>query len=162
MPGDSSIKTGVHREKFEVAPVSSIWLPRLVEIDSSWNPASWSVKLFERELINPASRVRGLFRGDTLVGYLCAHVVMDEAHIVSLGIDPVWRRQGGGNELLRDFLRLCRLENVLHVTLEVRVSNQAAQALYAQAGFKAAGIRKHYYSDNGEDAITMRYTVEML
>jgi ribosomal-protein-alanine N-acetyltransferase len=86
---------------------------------------------------------------------------MDEAHIVSLGIDPVWRRQGGGNELLRDFLRLCRLENVLHVTLEVRVSNQAAQALYAQAGFKAAGIRKHYYSDNGEDAITMRYTVEM-
>jgi len=159
MPGDNSREASGHRKVFGIAALSAIWLDRLVEIDSSWNPSSWSLKLFERELANPASRLRGLFAGNTLIGYLCAHVVMDEAHIVSLGVDPGWRRRGGGSELLRDFLRLCRLENVRYVTLEVRASNGAAQALYSGAGFKMAGIRKHYYSDNSEDAITMRHEI---
>jgi len=141
----------------QVAPISAAWLQRLVEIDSSWNPRAWSEKLFERELINPAARIRGVFIGDELVGYLIAHVVCDEAHIVSLGVDSGWRRRGLGRTLLDDFLRVARLENITAVTLEVRASNIIAQRLYESAGFTVAGIRRHYYSDNSEDGLTMRW-----
>jgi ribosomal-protein-alanine N-acetyltransferase len=131
----------------------------LVEIDSTWNPKSWSLKLFERELENPAARVRGVFAGEILIGYLIAHVVLDEAHIVSLGLDPEWRGKGGGSFLLADFLRIARLEHIAVITLEVRASNSVAQRLYERVGFRAVGIRRHYYSNDGEDAITMRYEV---
>ncbi len=143
-------------DSFQVAPVSHLWLGRLVEIDSNWNPRSWSVQLFERELSNQSSRVRGLFVKDLLIGYLIAHVVCDEAHIVSFGIAPEWREKGGGKFLLADFLRMAPLEGVFVVSLDVRAGNQRAQNLYVRYGFSVAGVRRHYYSDNGEDALTMR------
>jgi ribosomal-protein-alanine N-acetyltransferase len=154
-PGKLAGETGAHVE-FHVAPVSHFWLGRLVEIDSHWNPKHWSVQLFERELSTASSRVRGLFVGELLVGYLIAHVVCDEAHIVSFGLAPEWRGLGGGKFLLADFLRFCPKEGVFSVSLDVRASNERAQKLYTSFGFVVAGIRRHYYSDNGEDALTMR------
>jgi len=154
--GSESKETGAPPRRFEVAPVSDFWLERLVEIDSTWNPRSWSRKLFERELVNPASRLRGVFHDELLIGYLIAHVVLDEAHIVSLGLHLDWRRFGAGTYLLTDYLRLAALEGVRVVTLDVRISNVPARMLYEKQGFAAAGLRRHYYSDNGEDAITMR------
>lgn len=143
-------------QKFQVTLASSFFVSRLVEIDSQWNPRSWSERLFQGELSNPAARVYGLFHGTILAGYLIAHVILDEAHIVSFGVDTEWRGQGGGRLLLKDFLRRARLEGVRVVTLEVRASNIAARALYDSHGFLCAGIRRKYYSDNGEDAITMQ------
>jgi len=156
-PGKRHEQTGVLTGAIQLAPVSHIWLERLVEIDSTWNPSTWSVKLFERELLNPAARVRGVFCDETLVGYLIAHVVLDEAHIVSLGVHPDWRGRGFGNVLLKDFLRVAVFENISTITLEVRASNTIAQKLYQKVGFVVAGIRRHYYSDNSEDALTMRW-----
>lgn len=161
-PGDLQYRDGLSRTGaqygvIQLAPVSHMWLERLVDIDATWNPRSWSLQLFERELVNPAARVRGVFVNDILVGYLIAHVVYDEAHIVSFGIDPLWRGQGFGNVLLKDFLRIALLENVTSITLQVRASNVIAQKLYQKTGFEVAGVRKKYYSDNGEDALTMRW-----
>ncbi len=156
-PWENHDAAGASAGAIQLAPVSHLWLERLVEIDSTWNPRSWSLKLFERELLNPAARVRGVFCDDQLVGYLIAHVVLDEAHIVSFGVHPNWRGQGFGNVLLKDFLRIAVFENISVITLEVRASNTIAQKLYQKVGFVVAGIRRHYYSDNSEDAITMRW-----
>lgn len=158
IPGEANGETGVDMG-FHVAPVSHLWLGRLVEIDSNWNPKSWSVQLFEKELSSRSSRVRGLFAGKELVGYLIAHVVCDEAHIVSLGLAPEWRGKGGGRILIGDFLRTCVVERVVVVTLDVRASNIPARKLYESSGFSVVGLRRNYYSDNGEDALTMRREV---
>ena len=155
IPGEADGETGVDMG-FHVAPVSRLWLGRLVEIDANWNPKSWSARLFEKELSSPSSRVRGLFAGDELVGYLIAHVVCDEAHIVSLGVAPEWRGKGGGKVILGDFLRASFVERVAIVTLDVRASNTPARKLYESCGFSVVGLRRNYYSDNGEDALTMR------
>ena len=157
--GAPTSETGVHLNDIQVAPVSFMWLDALVEIDATWNPTSWSERLFNVELANPASRVRGIFYRDQLIGYVIAHVVLDEAHIVSLGIRPEFRGQGMGRALLNDLLRVCQLERIQNVTLQVRVSNQAALKLYQRAGFRMVGVRKHYYSDNLEDALTMHLEV---
>ena len=153
--GESYVKTGADVE-FHVAPVSHCWLGRLVEIDANWNPRSWSVQLFEKELSSRSSDVRGLFFGTELVGYLIAHVVCDEAHIVSFGVAPEWRGKGGGKLLLSDLLRTSPLQGILTVTLDVRASNLRARKLYEECGFSVVGLRRNYYSDNGEDALTMR------
>ncbi len=140
-----------------MAPVSHLWIDTLVAIDASWNPKSWSERLFAQELNNPAARVRGVFVGEALVGYLIAHVVLDEAHIVSLGVAPNHRGGGLGRVLLDDFIRIAGIENIKVITLQVRVSNRVAERLYRKVGFQLAGVRKRYYSDNGEDALTMRF-----
>lgn len=155
------MKTGAHRGSVQVAPVSHEWLTRLVEIDSTWNPKSWSERLFLQELHNPASRLRGVFVNEVLVGYLIAHIVFDEAHIVALGVDPQHRGCGLGRRLVDDLIRIAHLEGVTVVTLQVRASNNIAQRLYRHVGFRIAGVRKHYYSDNGEDAITMRHETSL-
>lgn len=162
IPGSCEDSTGAHQDVFQVAPVSHFWAARLEEIDSTWNPKSWSKQLFERELAEPLSQVRGLFCDEVLVGYLIAHTVLDESHIVSLGLDPQWRRRGGGRFLLQDFLRYSRLQGVNVITLEVRISNLTARALYEACGFSVVGLRRNYYSDNNEDALTMRYEFEVL
>ena len=148
-----------NKPEIQASSLSQIWLDRLVQIDSSWNPKAWSIKLFEGELGNPTSRVRGVFSGECLEGYLIAHVVLDSAHIVSFGLAPQSRRKGLGSYLLKDFLRLADIENIRVVTLDVRVSNTAARALYSKFGFVDVGVRRKYYSDNSEDAITMRRQV---
>jgi ribosomal-protein-alanine N-acetyltransferase len=155
MPGSDSDKTGA-LDSVQVSPVSFLWLAELVRIDSTWNPRSWSEQLFRSELESAGSRSRGIFVGERLVGYLIAHFVLDEGHIVSFGIDPAWRGCGLGRRLLEDLLRLADLEGVKVVTLQARVSNVAAISLYQKVGFKIVGVRKNYYSDDGEDAITMR------
>jgi ribosomal-protein-alanine N-acetyltransferase len=156
LPGESISTTGVHQVSYQVAPVSYVWLPRLVEIDSSWNPRHWSKQLFEEELSNPISRVRGIFRGEELIGYVIAHVVCNEAHIVSFGVAPKRRGKGAGEHLLRDLLRTLGLEGVKLVTLEVRLSNSVAQTLYTKLGFDIVAVRKRFYASNNEDAIMMR------
>jgi ribosomal-protein-alanine N-acetyltransferase len=158
-PEDEVMQTRTLKGNVQVGPVSSIWLSRLVEIDASWNPKSWSERLFAQELNNPAARVRGVFVAEELVGYSITHVVMDEAHLVSLGVAPEHRGLGLGQMLVRDLRRIAHVENIRVITLQVRVSNQIAQRLYRAFGFQVAGVRKHYYSDNGEDGITMRYEV---
>lgn len=156
LPGVCSPTTGAHQVSYRVAPVSHVWLSRLVEIDSSWNPRPWSEQLFGEELAHQAARVRGLFVEDELIGYAIAHVVCDEAHIVSFGIAAERRGHGAGEFLLRDLLRSLEAEEVRVVTLEVRLSNSAAQALYEKIGFDIVAVRRRYYSSNNEDALMMR------
>jgi len=155
-PGFDENETGDHLGEIRVAPVSRVMVPRLAEIDATWNSNPWKQSSFEVELANPASSVVGAYRDELLVGYLIAHVVIDEAHIVSIGVAPEWRRQGVGSVLLTEALDALRQRGVAVVTLEVRVSNTAARSLYHRGGFEAVGRRKEYYSNNGEDAVIMR------
>jgi ribosomal-protein-alanine N-acetyltransferase len=161
-PGSSHAQTGAIPLQYWVGPVSHVWIPRLVAIDSSWNPRCWSQKLFEGELSNRAARVRGLFSHKELIGYGIAHVVADEAHIVSFGIAPRERGKGAGEYLLRDLLNSLKCERISVVTLEVRLSNTIAQSLYTKIGFQIVAVRKRYYSSNNEDALTMRLEVSGL
>ena len=68
---------------------------------------------------------------------------------------PEFRRCGAGSRIIDKLLEICRSEGIKSLTLEVRKSNIPAQRLYEKYGFKAEGIRKGYYSDNGEDALIM-------
>jgi ribosomal-protein-alanine N-acetyltransferase len=92
---------------------------------------------------------------DDIAGFLGMWFMVDEAHIVTVAVRPDLRRRGVGELLVAEALEMARERECAFVTLECRVSNTPAQQLYLKYGFVRAGIRKRYYTDNGEDALIM-------
>jgi ribosomal-protein-alanine N-acetyltransferase len=90
-----------------------------------------------------------------LVGFLGIWYIVDEAHIVSVGVHSDYLRRGIGELLLIAGIEHATAKQTETMTLEVRKSNVAAQSLYEKYGFTERGVRKAYYSDNREDAIIM-------
>ena len=96
----------------------------------------------------------------TLVGYIMYHNVIDESVIINLAIDPAYQRQGYGKELLENTLHQLIDKGFTHFYLDVRVSNQAALALYEEFGFRRVGVRNGYYTLPDEDAYVMAMIVK--
>jgi ribosomal-protein-alanine N-acetyltransferase len=90
-----------------------------------------------------------------MVGYCGFWVAAQEAHISTIAVDPKCRGQGIGQLLLITAIEKAMELEASLVSLEVRVSNSAAQNLYHKYGFKVVGRRPRYYSDNREDALIM-------
>jgi ribosomal-protein-alanine N-acetyltransferase len=92
---------------------------------------------------------------DQVAGFGGMWVLYDEAHVTTIGVAPDHRGKGLGELLLVDLFEHAWEKNAEWLTLEVRVSNDSAQALYHKYGFSRQGLRRRYYSDNGEDAYIM-------
>lgn len=92
---------------------------------------------------------------EPLIGFVGAWLMVDEAHIVTIAVREGYRRRGIGELLLIAAIELALLNKRAAVSLECRLSNDAAIALYEKYGFRRLGIRPRYYSDTGEDAVIM-------
>jgi [ribosomal protein S18]-alanine N-acetyltransferase len=92
---------------------------------------------------------------DPLVGYGGVWLTVDHAHITTIAVDPPHRGKGVGELLLNALIDHAYELQARMLTLEVRVSNVAAQKLYLKYGFEPGGKRPRYYTDNGEDALIM-------
>lgn len=90
-----------------------------------------------------------------ILGYASMWLMVDEAHLTSIAVRETHRHLGIGELLLISIINLAAQLNAHVVTLEVRLSNLTAQALYEKYGFTKVGIRRSYYSDDGEDAVIM-------
>ncbi|EFA23143.1 ribosomal protein S18-alanine N-acetyltransferase [Bifidobacterium gallicum] len=79
----------------------------------------------------------------------------DDAELMTIGVNPVWQRQGVASMLLRQLIAQARDQGVARMLLEVRTDNEPALRLYEQFGFTRLGLRKRYYMPEGKDAYTM-------
>jgi ribosomal-protein-alanine N-acetyltransferase len=91
----------------------------------------------------------------SLIGFAGMWLAFDEAHVTTIGIDPDYQGRGLGELLLLCLFDEAVVRGANWLTLEVRVSNDAAQSLYRKYGFTVHGTRRRYYSDNNEDALIM-------
>ena len=91
----------------------------------------------------------------SIVGYAGLWLMTDEAHITTIAVDPEYQGYGIGELLLLGLVDRAKQIGARWLTLEVRVSNHVAQSLYHKYTFKEMGVRRRYYSDNGEDALVM-------
>jgi ribosomal-protein-alanine N-acetyltransferase len=90
-----------------------------------------------------------------LTGFVGLWYMSGEAHIVSIAVREDYRRNGLGELLLIGAIEMAQRRSQQVVTLEARVSNTAAIALYEKYQLRQIGIRRGYYSDNHEDAVIM-------
>lgn len=128
----------------------------IYEIELECFTVPWSYDGLSRDIIeNPCAIYIGAFDGTELLGYAGMWVILDEAHITNIAVRTSRRGEGIGRRLLHGLMRIARRAGADGITLEVRPSNAAALHLYESVGFKKAGLRKKYYSDNGEDAYIM-------
>ncbi len=133
-------------------------LTAVERIEREAYPTPWSRSMFAGELAKPTSLSLGAFDEDErgrLVGYLIISRYVDAWHIMNVAVARPYRRQGIATRLLGELFRLTEGDGRRGYTLEVRVSNTEAIALYERVGFEATGLRRAYYTDNREDALIM-------
>jgi ribosomal-protein-alanine N-acetyltransferase len=141
-----------------VGPMRRRHLRGVLRIEEEVNPRPWTLSLFLSELRSPESRAYLVARvGIEIVGYAGLMLVAGDGHITNVGVDPAHRRQGIATRMLLELARRALAEGAEALTLEVRISNDGAQALYRRFGFVPAGVRKGYYATAGanEDALIM-------
>lgn len=142
-----------------VCKLSKRALPDLVSIEQDAPHPMWNERLFEQEFLHGHSCVYGLrFEGE-LAGFLICHAVAEEAHILNVVLRKSVRGKGQGKGFLLEVIQDLHCRGVRQITLEVRQSNTIARSLYESVGFVRVGVRKGYYSDNGEDALVMSLDV---
>jgi ribosomal-protein-alanine N-acetyltransferase len=131
-------------------------LRAVLRIESQVYPRPWSLALFMSELGLRSSRCYVVARvGGSVVGYAGLMLTGDDAHVTTIAVDPAWHRHKIGTRLLAFLAHESLRRGARNLTLEVRVSNEPAQGMYRQFGFKPAGIRKGYYQETNEDALVM-------
>ena len=139
-----------------IAPMRRRHLRSVLRIESQVYPRPWSLRLFMSELALRTTRTYSVALVDGAVGgYFGLMVTGEDGHVTTLAVDPRWHRQGIGSRLLLELARVAVEEGARHLTLEVRMSNSAAQELYRKFGFAPAGVRKNYYVETNEDALIM-------
>jgi [ribosomal protein S18]-alanine N-acetyltransferase len=144
-------------------------LPAVLAIEEVvFGDDAWPRSFFERDLANEHSTYyvleligndQGTQRGE-LAGYAGYWLLEDEANLMNIAIAPAWQGRGLGEHLLLATLSRMEAEGASLCTLEVRVSNVRARALYRKLGFEVTGRRKRYYQDNGEDALLLARTLQ--
>ena len=126
------------------------------EVERASFPVPWPANAFRHELTqNKNARYLVAREGDRVIGYAGLWLSLDEAHITTFAVHPDRRRRKVGERMLVRIFDLASDLGAEWLTLEVRASNMGAQRLYEKYGFRPAGIRRRYYSDNNEDAIIM-------
>ena len=128
-------------------------LPEVISIERRSFPTAWSLAMFVLELSKPSGICLAAHEGDELVGYLVCSRYDEVWHLMNVAVAPERRRAGIATRMIEALFQ--EAGNDLPFTLEVRMSNAQAIAMYRRFGFSSAGVRRRYYHDNGEDALIM-------
>lgn len=146
----------------DVRPVGAGDGDRLATLHAAaFGGAAWSAAQLAESLAAPACYGYVAVNDGEAAGFILCQMALDEAEILTFCTAPGMRRQGIGHALLDTALRHADAHGVMRIFLEVAANNDAARALYEQAGFQVAGLRRGYYSrgDSREDAVMMERRV---
>lgn len=131
-------------------------VPQVAALEKECFSDPWSEGSVASELENPLSRWLVALEGEQVLGYVGSQTVLDESDMMNLAVDPAFRRRGIARALVCALIEQLRKMGSRCLTLEVRASNESAQALYACLGFVQVGRRKNYYHHPKEDALILR------
>ena len=139
-----------------IEPMRRRHLRQVHRIEAQVHPRPWTVGMFLGELADRRVKHYVVARLDgRVVGYAGLLLIDGESHVSNIAVDPEVARQGVATRLMIALLDQALAWGCDDMTLEVRISNLAAQHLYFNFGFSPVGVRKGYYSDNREDALVL-------
>jgi ribosomal-protein-alanine N-acetyltransferase len=152
----SSVTEFMAEESFslEIRGLAYADLPRVIAIERRAFPTPWSLAMFVLELSKSSGVCLAALHHGRLVGYLICSRYDTVWHVMNVAVDVDRQHKGVASALLAELYERVADEQA-RFTLEVRRSNRIAIHLYEREGFRAAGLRRRYYQDNGEDALVM-------
>jgi ribosomal-protein-alanine N-acetyltransferase len=130
-----------HREIFRMAEDD---LDAVVALEASLQDFPWSRGNFADSLA-AGHEMRVLRLAGDVVGFSVVMSIVDEAHLLVIGVDRPHQRHGHGARLLQQAIETARAGGAVRLLLEVRPANTQAIALYQGFGFEQVGVRRGYY-----------------
>ena len=139
-----------------IVKMESCHVAQIAELEKLCFSEPWSENSIATELTNPLSAWLVAMDGQTLAGYVGSQSVMGESDMMNIAVNPQYRRQGVAQALVQELTALLKENGNQSLTLEVRVSNAPAIALYEKLGFMQVGRRPNYYRSPKEDALILK------
>lgn len=139
----------------EIVPMAENHIKEIAEIESLCFSQPWSEKSLKDELTNENAHFLAAVFENKVIGYIGIIEICGEADITNVAVSPAYRRCRIGEKLLSFAEEGAKQRGCDSITLEVRVSNEAAISLYSKNGYKNTGIRKGFYDRPKEDALLM-------
>ena len=143
--------------KVKIQRATKLDVEAIAVIENQCFTVPWSYEMLYSDIVN--SVVADYFvakdETDVVVGFCGMYDVAEEAHVTNIAVLPQFRGLGIAGQLVAAMIANAKAHGCQAMTLEVRRSNAPAIHLYEKYGFVTEGIRKGYYSDNGEDAFIM-------
>lgn len=130
-------------------------IPFIAALEKECFSSPWSEKGLEEELTNENAVFFTAKESGRIVGYMGMHCILDECYIANIAVSKDERRKGIGRLLLRFAEKRAKDKNCSFISLEVRVSNEGAVALYESENYERMGERKNFYSSPTENALIM-------
>jgi ribosomal-protein-alanine N-acetyltransferase len=141
-------------DNLEIRRLTYADLPQVIAIERRAFPTPWSLAMFVLELSKPSGICLVALDQGRVAGYMVCSRYDIVWHVMNVAVDPAQRRRGTATALLEELFKRGDKPGEQY-TLEVRLSNAPAIALYEKFGFVSAGVRPGYYHDNKEDALIM-------
>ena len=130
-------------------------IAQVAEIERQIFSIPWSEKAFRDSMESDNTIYIVPKENDNVAGYAGMYLSFEEGNITNVAVNPLSRRKGIGEKIVRDILNRAYEKGVRDVFLEVRETNSVAIALYEKIGFKEEGIRKNFYDKPRENALIM-------
>lgn len=145
-----------------ISTLSTTDIARAFQIETRAHAFPWSEKTFASNQGERYLNLQLAVDGE-IAAFAITQIVLDEATLFNIAVDPAHQRRGLGRELLEAVIDAVEKRGVATLWLEVRASNAAAIALYESLGFNEATVRRNYYptADGHEDAIVMALPLSM-
>ena len=140
----------------QLIPMDNRHVAQVAALEKQCFSDPWSESSVASELSNPLSAWLVAMDGDVLAGYVGSQSVMGESDMMNIAVDAHYRRQGIAQALVEALVAQLKEKGNHSLTLEVRISNQPAIALYEKLGFAQVGKRPNYYRNPKEDALILR------
>lgn len=138
--------------KMTAADVDAVYEIELATFPTPWTHDSFHYEMSENRF---AYYILAIDENQKVIGFCGVWLVIDAAQITNVAVVESARGRGIGESLMREAMKIAKETNMDTMSLEVRVTNEIAKNLYRKLGFLDGGIRKGYYTDNGEDALVM-------
>jgi len=138
-----------------IIPMTTAHLDAVCAIESHSFSLPWPMEDIMFELRQEHSISLAAMISGKLVGYATMRHIIDEGHICNIATHEEYRKKGIGSALVEALIKKAKEMEMIGLTLEVRIGNRAAMALYHKFGFKVEGYRRGYYKHPTEDAAIM-------
>jgi ribosomal-protein-alanine N-acetyltransferase len=143
-------------DRMQIVPMAASDISAVMRIEKASFSTVWPSDAFYNELnTNKLAHYFVGRLGDRIVAYGGIWVILEDSHVTTLAVDPVYRGRHYGEVMLLRLIDEALERGAAWMTLEVRESNAIAQHLYRKYGFTTVTMRRGYYSDDNESALVM-------